>query len=91
VIQGAGGLGLTATALAKDLGADLVIVIDRIQRRLDLARMFGADAVIHIAEFDTPQARVERVKELTGGLRMDVVMELVGRPRSASWYPTAFP
>jgi threonine dehydrogenase-like Zn-dependent dehydrogenase len=80
VIQGAGGLGLTATALAKDLGADRVVVIDGIQRRLDLARRFGADAVIDIGEFDTPQARVERVKELTGGLGADVVMELVGRP-----------
>jgi L-iditol 2-dehydrogenase len=80
VIQGAGGLGLTATALARDLGAGRVIVIDRIQRRLDLARRFGADATINIGELDTPESRIERVKELTNGLGADLVMELVGIP-----------
>jgi threonine dehydrogenase-like Zn-dependent dehydrogenase len=84
VIQGAGGLGLTATALARDLGAERVIVIDRIQRRLDLARRFGADATIDIGELDTPASRVERVKELTGGLGADLVMELVGIPELLS-------
>jgi L-iditol 2-dehydrogenase len=84
VIQGAGGLGLTATALARDLGANRVIVIDRIQGRLDLARRFGADTTIDISEFDTPASRIERVKELTDGLGADVVMELVGIPELLS-------
>ena len=29
VIQGAGGLGIHATAMAKDMGADRVIILDR--------------------------------------------------------------
>jgi D-arabinose 1-dehydrogenase-like Zn-dependent alcohol dehydrogenase len=37
VIQGAGGLGLTAAATAKDMGADRVIVLDRLENRLRLA------------------------------------------------------
>src|SRR2546425_6428899 len=38
VIQGAGGLGLNAIAVARDMGADRVIVLDRIAARLELAR-----------------------------------------------------
>ena len=79
VIQGAGGLGLHAIAMAKDMGADRVIVLDRLANRLELAEEFGADYTINIEEFNTAETRVERVKELTNGRGTDVVMELVGR------------
>ncbi len=79
VIQGAGGLGLTAIAMAKDMGAYNVIVLDRLENRLQLAEEFGADHTINIEEFNTPETRVQRVKDLTGGLGADAVIELVGR------------
>ncbi len=79
VIQGAGGLGLHATAMAKDMGADRVIVLDRLENRLSLAEEFGADHTINIEEFNTAETRVQRVRELTNGRGADVVMELVGR------------
>ena len=81
VIQGAGGLGINATAVAKEMGADQVIVIDGITERLELAKAFGADALIDMREYKTPEERVLRVKELTGGWGADVVAELVGFPR----------
>ena len=55
VIQGAGGLGLNAIAMAKDMGADRVIVLDRLENRLELAEEFGADYTINIEEFNTPE------------------------------------
>jgi threonine dehydrogenase-like Zn-dependent dehydrogenase len=79
-IQGAGGLGIYATAVARDMGADKVIVIDGIEERLELARAFGADELIDMRELKTPAERVQRVKELTGGWGADVVAELVGFP-----------
>ena len=79
VIQGAGGLGVHATAMAKDMGADRVIVLDRLENRLQLAEEFGADHTINIEEFNTPETRVRRVWELTEGRGADVVVELVGR------------
>ena len=79
VIQGAGGLGLNATAMAKDMGADRVIVLDRLENRLSLAEEFGADFTINVEEYNTPETRVERVMELTSGRGADIVMELVGR------------
>ena len=79
VIMGAGGLGIHATAMAKERGADRVIVLDRLENRLALAEEFGADETINIEEFNTPETRVRRVRELTRGRGADVVMELVGR------------
>jgi D-arabinose 1-dehydrogenase-like Zn-dependent alcohol dehydrogenase len=81
VIQGAGGLGVYATAVARELGAGQVIVIDSIRSRLELARAFGADAVVDIEEFPDTEMRVQRVLELTDGWGADVVAELVGHPR----------
>ncbi len=80
VLQGAGGLGVYAAAVAKAHGASRVIAIDGVPERLDLVRTFGADETVDMREFDTAEARVERVKELTDGLGADVTMELVGHP-----------
>ncbi len=81
VIQGAGGLGVYATAVAKEMGAGRVIVIDSIPERLELARGFGADEVIDIEQFPDSDLRVKRVLELTDNWGADVVAELVGHPR----------
>lgn len=81
VIQGAGGLGVYATAVAREMGAGKVIVVDGIGPRLDLARRFGADETIDLREIPDPAKRVERVRELTDGWGADVVAELAGHPR----------
>lgn len=80
VIQGAGPLGLFATAMASYAGVRELIVIGAPERRLALARRWGAHAVVSVEEFSTAEQRVARVKELTGGLGGDVVMELSGAP-----------
>lgn len=81
VIQGAGGLGVYATAVAKELGAGRVIVVDGITERLELARQFGADELIDFRELPDADARVRRVFELTDTWGADLVVELVGHPR----------
>jgi threonine dehydrogenase-like Zn-dependent dehydrogenase len=80
VIQGAGGLGIYATAVAKSMGAANVIVIDGVADRLSLAREFGADAVVDMTEHADARARAARVRELNGGGGADVAMEVVGFP-----------
>jgi len=79
VIQGAGGLGLYATAVAREMGAGQIIVLDRVKDRLDLAKAFGADHVFNVDEIDWPQ-RLEAIRALTGGRGADVVAEFVGSP-----------
>lgn len=78
VIQGAGGLGIYACAVAAEKGASKVIAIDGQTPRLAMARNCGATDVIDINELPTPAARVERVKELTDGRGADIVVEVVG-------------
>jgi threonine dehydrogenase-like Zn-dependent dehydrogenase len=78
VVQGAGGLGLYATAVARERGVSQIIVIDGIESRLELAKEFGADVCLLLDEFATAESRVRRVKELTDGYGADAVIELVG-------------
>jgi putative phosphonate catabolism associated alcohol dehydrogenase len=80
VIQGAGGLGLYATAVARDMGASTIIVIDRLASRLQMAAAFGADHLIDLGDLDTEDKRVRRVRELTNGWGADVCVEVVGSP-----------
>lgn len=80
VIQGAGGLGLNAVAVARDMGADRVIVLDRLAARLELARAFGADHLLNLADLPTPEHRINAVMDLTGGFGADVVADFVGYP-----------
>jgi threonine dehydrogenase-like Zn-dependent dehydrogenase len=78
VIQGCGGLGIYACAIAKERGASMVIAIDGIDERLSLAQRMGADHLIDFRRTPDPKQRIEAVKELTGGWGADVVVEVVG-------------
>jgi threonine dehydrogenase-like Zn-dependent dehydrogenase len=77
VVQGAGGVGLAAVAVARWRGAARIVVLDGVPARLELARAFGADEVVDVsAEADT-RARVAAVRAATDG-GGDVVAEFVG-------------
>ena len=80
VIQGAGGLGLNAVAVARDMGADKIIVFDQVPERLELAHAFGADHPLSLANLPTPEQRIAAVQDLTGGFGADVVADFVGYP-----------
>ncbi|AVV32317.1 MULTISPECIES: zinc-binding dehydrogenase [Cobetia] len=81
VVQGAGGLGIYATAIAHRKGAT-VTVIDADEGRLALAREFGADNVINFKDYPSKESRIERLKELTGGNGADVCLEVAGVPEA---------
>jgi threonine dehydrogenase-like Zn-dependent dehydrogenase len=80
VIQGLGGLGLYAIAVARERGAGRIIAIDGLEERLEVASMFGADEFVDLRELSSPESRVARVRELTDRWGADVVMELAGFP-----------
>lgn len=77
VVQGGGGLGLYATAVAHERGAR-VIVIDGVPERLELARRFGATDTIDLTDHPGTADRVAAVQALTGGLGADLVLEVAG-------------
>jgi 2-desacetyl-2-hydroxyethyl bacteriochlorophyllide A dehydrogenase len=80
-ILGIGGVGLNAVQFATLAGAN-VIAVDVIERKLDLARAFGAQHTINAATNDATAA----IKEATGGVGADVCLEFVGSSRT---YKTA--
>ncbi|MCC6860830.1 MAG: zinc-binding dehydrogenase [Bryobacterales bacterium] len=80
VIQGAGPVGLAALALARQAGALRTIVIGGPPHRLELARAFGAHAVISIEDAPDPLERRKLVLEQTGSFGADVVIECAGHP-----------
>ncbi len=73
-IVGIGFLGAVLTRLATDAGAR-VIAISRRAFALDIARQFGAAETIAMADH---YAIIERVRDLTGGVFCDRVIEAVG-------------
>ena len=81
VIQGAGGLGLNATVVANEYGAE-TIVVDAVDGRLEQATAFGADHVIDMDDYDTVEARADRVCDLTDGVGADVGIEVAGVPEA---------
>jgi len=81
VVQGAGPLGLLATAVAKIAGARRVITIGAPDARLAIAEEFGADETISI-EKSTPEERTEHVRAATGGRGADIVLEFTGHPQA---------
>jgi len=79
VIQGAGGLGINAAAVARTAGASQVIVIDKIAERLDVASDFGATHCIDARGISTWEV-TEQVHKHTHGIGADWVLEVVGVP-----------
>ena len=77
VIVGAGPIGLAAITTAQLYSPSVIVAIDLAQARLDAAKQFGADVTV-----SADQNPVDVVRELTGGLGADVVMEAVGVPET---------
>jgi alcohol dehydrogenase len=79
LIQGAGALGIYASALAKHFGCRKIIVADVLDHRLEFIRAFGATDTLnsrHMADTEIAAA----VRRLTGGLGVDCVLEVAGSP-----------
>lgn len=79
VIQGGGGLGQNAIAVADERGAETILV-EGVDERIERARDFGVDHVVDFREHETVEARAERVRELTNGEGADVGVEVAGVP-----------
>ena len=74
VVHGAsGGVGLTAVAIGKCLGATVIATASR-EDKLQVARQHGADHLIDLSREDLRT----RIKELTGGRGADVIYDPVG-------------
>jgi len=74
LIQGAGPAGLAFLQTVKACGAGKVIISGRREKRLELARKYGADVVIDAAKEDV----FERVMSETNGQGVNISIEATG-------------
>ncbi len=74
VVVGDGAVGLCGVLAAVQMGAEKVIAMSRHESRQQVARAFGATHVV--AERGVEGAK--RIKEITGGVGADAVLECVG-------------
>ncbi len=74
VVMGAGCIGLVSMMALKARGVSEVYVVDIMEKRLNKALELGATGVINGSKEDV----LERVKELTNGAGMDLVIETAG-------------
>ena len=84
VVQGTGPVGLAAIAVARVAGAGVIVAIGGPKHRLELARDFGADVVVDIAEVTTAEARRDAVLAAVGPYGADQVIECVGYPAAVN-------
>ncbi|MFG1646318.1 zinc-binding dehydrogenase [Amycolatopsis sp. NPDC049252] len=82
VVLGAGGLGVCATAIASQIGAE-VFVAEMAPSRLAKVAEFGAHHTIDLSEADGGAGRVELMRETTGG-GADVLIDFTGVPDAFS-------
>ncbi len=78
VVVGCGPVGLMAVLAARERGASLVLAVDSVRERLDLAARLGATP-LDLASADVASL----VGGATGGRGADCVLEAVGSPASA--------
>ncbi|MEU9831829.1 zinc-dependent alcohol dehydrogenase family protein [Streptosporangium sp. NPDC048047] len=78
VVVGDGAVGLCAVIAARQMGAERIIAMSRHEPRQRLARAFGATDIVT----ERGDQGVARIKELTGGIGADSVLECVGTPEA---------
>ncbi|GJF24883.1 zinc-dependent alcohol dehydrogenase family protein [Streptomyces sp. HO565] len=74
VVVGDGAVGLCAVIAAKEMGAERIIAMSRHEPRQKLAREFGATDIVT----ERGDEGVARIKDMTGGIGADSVLECVG-------------
>jgi alcohol dehydrogenase len=75
-VVGAGPVGLSAITGARLYSPSRIVAIDLSDARLEAAKHFGADVVVN----STREDPLAVLKDLTGGLGVDVSIEAVGVP-----------
>lgn len=69
-----GPIGICATAGAKLMGATMIIGVDTLPERLDMARRLGADHLVDFKKADP----VDEIMRITSGRGVDVAIEALG-------------
>ena len=81
-IVGCGTIGLFAVAIARALGATMIIGVEPVAHHAEMARKLGADAVLSPGEspdgYSHDENLAAEVRRITDGVGVDVVLEMSG-------------
>jgi threonine 3-dehydrogenase len=88
-IIGCGTIGLFAVAVAKAMGARMVIGVEPMPTHIDMAKRLGADVVLEPANtdgntYERDENLAKRIRELTDGVGVDVALEMSGQNASVN-------
>lgn len=78
LVIGTGGVGLNVVQGAALAGAERIIAVDLLDRKLEFARQFGATHTVNASSGDP----VAAVRDLTGGRGVDYAFEVIGLPKT---------
>lgn len=78
VVFGTGGVGLNAVQGAHIAGAEKIIAVDLLDRKLEFAKTFGATHTVNASRGNP----VTEVRALTGGRGVDYAFEVIGLPQT---------
>ena len=79
-LSSSGPIGMGAIIQTSIAGAGRIILVGAPANRLELGVEMGAGLTIDLADYPTPEARVARVQELTGGPRRRHGHRVLRRP-----------
>jgi len=80
-VFGPGPIGLMAVEICKALGATKAFLVGTRDGRLKVGETMGADVTLNINQVDDP---VSVIRDMTGGLGVDLAIEASGSPRAAA-------
>ena len=84
LIQGVGPIGLMLLAVVRTMGVENITVVDGDEKRLQMAKRFGAKYTINFKNYKDLDEEIRRVKEVTGGRGADFAFQCTGVPSAAS-------
>jgi threonine 3-dehydrogenase len=88
-VVGCGTIGLFAVAVAKAMGAHVILGVEPLANHAEMARKLGADVVLTprntgAAEFAHDAALTAEIRRMTDGVGVDVALEMTGQNSSVN-------
>ena len=80
VVQGCGPIGLICIAVLRTLGIQNIVAVDGEAKRLEFAKLMGADKTVNFKDHKGIEALTEAVKDAFGGYYADFAFQCTGSP-----------
>ncbi len=80
VVQGCGPIGLICIAVLRTMGIENIVAVDGENKRLEFAKLMGANATVNFKEYKGVEALADGVKNAFGGYLADFAFQCTGSP-----------